>query len=290
MARLAINQSVGIGGQNNAADIKAVQQAINLLINRLPGISPLVVDGLVGAHPERSKTVAAIKVVQQRFVGMANPDGRVDVNGQTHRRINRLLASSGNGDAPVSAALRQRLFKLIKAYEGHINHLYLDTRGNPTIGEGHLVASIQEAQRLPFKDKTSQQPATAQQIAAEYEHVSNLPYGQDIGAAMFEKFTQLMLSDDDIHALSLDHITRFTRELEVIYGKAELASYPEDVKLALFDMVFNLGATKLKNEYIRFGRCIRARDFAGAARESHRNGIPAKRNIMVRNLLMGAAQ
>lgn len=96
MSAMRLNQSVGIGAMNNPNDVKAVQNAINSLINLIAPTRTLVVDGRVGARPENSKTVAAIKAFQSKVAGMVRPDGRIDVNGRTHRKINeKLLQAPG---------------------------------------------------------------------------------------------------------------------------------------------------------------------------------------------------
>ena len=96
MAALRITQSVGMGGANNVNDIKAVQTALNALLALISPTAPLVVDGKLGANPERSKTVAAITMFQRKVVGLVRPDGKIDVNGRTHRSINDKLNAAGS--------------------------------------------------------------------------------------------------------------------------------------------------------------------------------------------------
>lgn len=96
MAALRITQSAGIGGVNNVNDIKAVQTALNALLALISPTAPLVVDGKLGANPERSKTVAAITMFQRKVVGLVRPDGKIDVNGRTHRSINDKLNAAGS--------------------------------------------------------------------------------------------------------------------------------------------------------------------------------------------------
>ena len=93
MKKLIITGSVGIGGVNNYNDIKALQSAVNMIINQISPVKKLSVDGRLGARPEMSKTVAAIKEFQRKIVGLARPDGRIDVNGKSHRKINEKLSA-----------------------------------------------------------------------------------------------------------------------------------------------------------------------------------------------------
>lgn len=94
MASLRISQSVGIGGKNSTQDIKAVQTALNQLMYLLSPTKTLVVDGSVGTRPENSKTVSAIKLFQKNVVMIHRPDGRIDVNGRTHRKIKEKLLNT----------------------------------------------------------------------------------------------------------------------------------------------------------------------------------------------------
>ncbi|MFV8430946.1 N-acetylmuramidase domain-containing protein [Vibrio owensii] len=91
MASIRISGSVGLGGKNVDGDIRTVQRSINQLLGSLKGVKELKVDGKLGSRPENSKTVGAIKAFQKKLVGMARPDGRIDVNGRSHRKLNDYL-------------------------------------------------------------------------------------------------------------------------------------------------------------------------------------------------------
>lgn len=93
MPYIKIKSSVGIGGTNNYKDIKSIQGAMNEILDLIPPTRILAVDGSLGRNPEKSKTVAAIKVFQKKLVHMINPDGRIDPNGRSHKFLNRKLVS-----------------------------------------------------------------------------------------------------------------------------------------------------------------------------------------------------
>lgn len=93
MPAMKLIQSVGIGGANKPGDVKAVQTALNSLLSLIAPTRKLTVDGRLGSRPENSKTVAAIKLFQSKVVNMVRPDGKIDANGRTHRKINEKLAS-----------------------------------------------------------------------------------------------------------------------------------------------------------------------------------------------------
>jgi|SRR5262245_35622005 len=80
-----LSGSVGQGGLNRRQDVLAVQTLINKKIEALgPGsaIRAVPVSGTVDAG-----TIAAIEALQRRFLGMPNPDGRVDPNGRTLKML-----------------------------------------------------------------------------------------------------------------------------------------------------------------------------------------------------------
>jgi hypothetical protein len=71
----SLTGSVGLGGHNARPDVVSVQ---TLLVKH--GERPGQADGLCG-----TRTIAAIRAFQAKFMRL--PDGRVDVNGQTWKRL-----------------------------------------------------------------------------------------------------------------------------------------------------------------------------------------------------------
>lgn len=59
--------------------------------------------------------------------------------------------------------------------------------------------------------------------------------------------------------------------------------------MALFEMIFNLGATGLRSEWPRLNKAIGTGDWHTAARESFRPDVQETRNIYVRKLFESAA-
>jgi peptidoglycan hydrolase-like protein with peptidoglycan-binding domain len=89
-----INGSVGAGGLNVAADVRTVQDLLNRAAD-----ARLEVDGVCG-----SLTTGAIADFQRGFTG--RPDGRVDPDGLTLRKLNAAVAdgrtSTGQPERPPS--------------------------------------------------------------------------------------------------------------------------------------------------------------------------------------------
>ncbi len=82
-----IAQSVGVGGQNQKADVRIVQALLNNFAHTL-GINALAVDGACGTG-----TVNAIKKFQSQIMGVADPNGRLDPGGRTITALNRTALS-----------------------------------------------------------------------------------------------------------------------------------------------------------------------------------------------------
>jgi murein DD-endopeptidase MepM/ murein hydrolase activator NlpD len=88
-----IKASVGFNGTNEYKDAKRIQILLNQ--NRHYSAHPeITVDGIVGP-----KTIRAIKVFQSKVLHTLKPDGRVDPDGNT---LKRLIKGSVSGDQPVA--------------------------------------------------------------------------------------------------------------------------------------------------------------------------------------------
>jgi putative chitinase len=79
---MCISSSVGRNGSNKHDDVKTVQILINMSIGKLVPLAPLEADGGIG-----SKTITAIEEYQRRVLSMPQPDGRVDPNGTTLKKL-----------------------------------------------------------------------------------------------------------------------------------------------------------------------------------------------------------
>jgi hypothetical protein len=89
----SISASVGRGGVNKTEDVTKVQQLLAPHVLAL-GRPPLDVDGDYGEN-----TRIAIRLYQQRVVGLSNPDGRVDPGGRTWQSL-----TAGATAVPVQPA------------------------------------------------------------------------------------------------------------------------------------------------------------------------------------------
>ncbi len=172
----------------------------------------------------------------------------------------------------------------IERYEGKVPHMYLDSRGFVTVGVGHLLSKVEDAQKVLFQ-KANGEAASAEDIAAEFTRVAE-QQGNRV-ASYYKQFTTLSLSDDTMDQLTNKHIDSFYDELKVIYD--DFDTFPSSVKLALFDLIFNLGMTSLRKKWPKLNGCVAAKDWAGAADNCRRRGIADERNDYVKTLLLSGA-
>lgn len=175
---------------------------------------------------------------------------------------------------------QKQLLEALLRYEGKVNHMYLDSNGYVTVGIGHLLSSREAAMALPF-ERAPGQRANPIEIGLEFDRVRQLSANRL--PSFYRTHTRLHLSDAEIDRLTLQHIETFHRELRSIY--AGFDEFPSSVRLALFDLIFNVGQTNLRNRWPRMNAAIAARDWATAAIQSRRAPpISAARNDYVRRL------
>ena len=159
--------------------------------------------------------------------------------------------------------------------------MYLDSKGFVTIGVGHLIENVDAAKKLPFQTDKGL-PATEKEIETAYNDVLKQPKNKV--ATFYRKATTLSLKDDKLDELTNDHIDSFEKELKLIYPQFD--TYPKEVRFALFDMIFNLGASNLKTEWKSFNQAIKDQDWGKAAKECKRkHPVSDTRNNYVKDLL-----
>ena len=184
---------------------------------------------------------------------------------------------------------KSNLRTLLAGYEGNIKHMYLDSKGYLTIGVGHRITNLQAAQKLNLVvagGGSAGARATKEQIKTDYEAVYKQLKGND--AFYYGKYTKLMLTVTEVNKLTNKHIGSSYKELKRLY--ADFDNYPNGVRLALFDMIFNLGMPGLKDIFLKFCKAVKAKKWAEAAKESHRPDVNDPRNNYVKALFEAAAK
>lgn len=87
-----LHGSVGLGGRNWRPDVAAVQRLLEA-----SAVSPGPVDGRCGIH-----TIHAINLFQRNF--LRHPDGRVDINGPSWRRLSMAATRPAHAAVPQPVA------------------------------------------------------------------------------------------------------------------------------------------------------------------------------------------
>lgn len=182
----------------------------------------------------------------------------------------------------ASPMVLARLRKKLEEYEGKINHMYIDSEGYVTIGVGHLITNVTSAQNLTLYT-TKGKKATKPEIKLDFDTVNKQIKNKL--ASYYKQFTKLTMKDVDIEKQLDKHIVSFEKELKRVYSG--FSALPEDVKLALFDMIFNLGQRNLK-AYKNMNAAIAKSDWLIAAKESNRPKGTARRNKYVSDLFIKA--
>ncbi|QIL88967.1 hypothetical protein GNX18_03700 [Microbulbifer sp. SH-1] len=133
-------------------------------------------------------------------------------------------------------------------------------------------------------------PATLAEKQAEYDRIAKQP--RNYRAAWYKQFCTLTMREGDIDLQGNHHISSFYKELTAIYsssnGYSAFDQMPPEVQMALFDMIFNLGATRLRNLFLNFNNAIKKSDWSMASRECHRPDVSPSRNNYVKQLFLSA--
>lgn len=178
------------------------------------------------------------------------------------------------------------LKKRLEKFEGRVPYMYLDTKGRVTVGVGHEIRTVTVAQKLPFRT-TKGAKATADEIKAAYMMVKAQSKGRK--AEYYRRFTELSISETEIDRLTNQHIASFYRELKRLYTGFD--GFPSSARLALFDLIFNVGMTNLRTGWPSLNLAIKKKDWEAASDESGRAPpISPDRNKYVANLFDKAAK
>lgn len=159
------------------------------------------------------------------------------------------------------------------AFEGSVAYMYQDTVGLVTVGVGQMIPSVNIAKTYPFLTTTGANASTLE-IESDYKRVEALSAGHP--HKYYWTKDALVLAGEAIQTMLMKRLKEFDKELRGHYLKYD--TYPEPVKLALLDMIYNLGPTRLFGEFKHFGKAVNAQHWKSAAAKCHRIGPSAKRN------------
>ena len=171
----------------------------------------------------------------------------------------------------------------IKIFEGCVLWMYLDSRANVTVGVGLMLPNAASACALAFL--LAGAAASADQIGDEFARVTALAPNKL--PAFYKSDSSPQLPQDIIDAKLSGVLQGF--EGTVRAGVPGYDALPDNVKLALLDMAYNLGPQKLLREYPMMLQAVQSGNWAQAATQCARGGISATRNAWTRQQFLSAA-
>ncbi|WP_158942936.1 hypothetical protein [Granulicella sp. S190] len=160
--------------------------------------------------------------------------------------------------------------------------MYCDTVGKVTVGVGLMLPDVKTAQSLPFLHGT--RPATPQEIAAEYARIDAMPLGR--ACAFYRSPTSVELPQQAIDAKLTSILLSFEADLRAHLPGYD--TYPDNVRMALLDMIYNLGPTGLFTGFPHLIAAVEAGSWSEAAMYCLRRGPSEARNAWTRQQFLSA--
>jgi GH24 family phage-related lysozyme (muramidase) len=172
----------------------------------------------------------------------------------------------------MNPEVQKRVLALLELHEGRSPYMYPDSKGNSTVGVGHLLPNVQSALLLPFRLAGAPSTrASLAQVSAGWASVRS-----------FRKpYHALELDEPSIDDLVISDLKQFEPVMATF--PQEL---PEAVETALWDMVFNLGSF---HKFPLLVEAVHAGDWGRAAEECTRKDVGTERNADTRALFLAAS-
>ena len=186
--------------------------------------------------------------------------------------------------------LRAMLTEL-EHWEGRESRLYLDSRGNATIGVGCLVPGPSYLSCLPMRVRPSGRLATDAEARTEYCRVTSMP--PNLGARAYRAKPpepELYLTEEGIDGLA------FRRLHIALAGLRKLCpgfdGFPAPAQMCLCELAWNLGVGKLGSEFPKLLAACNSDppDWRTAALESHVSSSRDARNEWRAQMMFEAAR
>lgn len=163
------------------------------------------------------------------------------------------------------------LLDKLPEFEGAIAWMYLDSVGKVTVAEGLMVPDVSSALALPFQFAGA--IAEPGDIRADFLRVEKMK--PCMAPGFYHCATSVTLTHDYMRVLALRTLVRFDGFLRSEFPS--LDSYPDVVKPAMLDMIYNLGPGRLQS-FHQWRDAVLTKNWAQAAATCHRRQISADRN------------
>ena len=171
---------------------------------------------------------------------------------------------------------------MLKQFEGCVPWMYRDTVGKVTVGVGLMLPDAAAAEALPFLE--AGHAASPAQIHADFQRVMQLPEGKTAG--FYRCSSSLKLPESAIDARLLAVLEGFEQRLRARLQHYD--SFPDGAKLALLDMIYNLGPGELFSGYPHLLAAVEQGAWAQAAAQCLRHGPGEARNAWTRTQFLSA--
>jgi GH24 family phage-related lysozyme (muramidase) len=181
----------------------------------------------------------------------------------------------------VATYLEQSLAKL-KEFEGCVPWMYRDAVGKVTVGVGLMLPDAKAAAALPFV--LGARAATTGEIAAEYARVDAMAMGH--ASAFYKTPTSLVLTQQTIDAKLTSVLSGFEADLRAQFPHYD--ALPDGIKMALLDMIYNLGPAGLFKGFPHLVAAIQTGAWQQAAEHCIRRGPSAARNDWTREQFLSS--
>src|SRR5690348_8109862 len=172
----------------------------------------------------------------------------------------------------MTRELQKAVLANLEKHEGRTPYIYPDSKGNPTVGVGHLLATPQAALMLPFVEAGTTLAAPPTRILTAWKFVKEHRTA----------YREIRLLDSDIDALTLTDLRTF----EPVMQRTFHATLPLPVATALWDMLFNLGSFE---KFPQLVSAVHTADWSRAAEECVRRDVGDTRNKDTQALFLGGA-
>jgi GH24 family phage-related lysozyme (muramidase) len=150
--------------------------------------------------------------------------------------------------------------------ENFVPYMYLDEKGNVTVGIGLLLETVQEAISLPFVERGPTKRAHPKHIENAYNKVKAAQ--RDKVWPFYKPLTHIDISLADATTLTLDFINKVLVEIRSAAVYPEFDSFPVPAKMAILDMVYTTGSGKIVTKWPRFTAAVRRRNWKQAFQEA----------------------
>ncbi|MDX2469739.1 MAG: hypothetical protein QNL04_04065 [SAR324 cluster bacterium] len=201
------------------------------------------------------------KEVEKDGAGLASVENKTKLDEKAKSDIKKNLKKD-QGKKGFSTKLdKSELKKQVIGFERRVEHMYLDTAKIPnvTVGIGINIKDTKKAKKFPFvwqKDETEEDRkngygtgqegaplrkagslATKKDILKEHKYIQDQTKKMD--AKNYKKFTRLRLGDKTIDSTYDAEVLEKKGQLKKLFP--EFDSFPAPAKLALLNMIFNMG-------------------------------------------------